>query len=258
MASSFSNRNQVVPKKRLQIPARSHAQPSIHRVVKVGQYRLYAVNTSTLDNESSRHAVDDFQVLKRSALGQLRSNKFRAAFQSIRELVAVAEKDYENGDDLMTTSRQVDQTLQSFTSKAFATPYEGNAARRRIMLGMDALTLQLSSKLAPPYDSIPKRVFLNALRALTVMNEIQQSAGYEIGSTYSAFRILQRLVTGVGIRRKDLGSKAYSNESIQEKDFAMVLNSFSNLGRMDMAHKIVALQERTESAPPLSPVAYSG
>ena len=37
----------------------------------------------------------------------------------------------------------------------------------------------------------------------------------------------------------------------------MVLNAVCFVGRMDMAHKIVALQERTKRAPPLSPVAYS-
>ncbi|CAB9524847.1 Pentatricopeptide repeat-containing protein [Seminavis robusta] len=215
--------------------------------------------------EDDKVVLTDFQAKKLTALEQIRSRKFLAAFQSIRDLVVMAEEEEEE-ETYFRTSRKVDQALQRFTSEAFVAPYEGAAARRRIMLGMDAVALQLSSNLAPPYDTVPKRVYLNALRALTVMNEMQQSAGYggnattSLGadSTYSPFRILQRLVTGVGIRRKEAGScTAYSNESIQEKDFNMVLNSFSNMGRMDMAHKIVALQERTENAPPLSPVGYS-
>jgi pentatricopeptide repeat protein len=35
------------------------------------------------------------------------------------------------------------------------------------------------------------------------------------------------------------------------------LNAVVNAGRMDVAHKVVALQERTPNAPPLTPVTYS-
>lgn len=224
-------------------------------------HRLQSSPASDTDNTSVPGQLDS---KKRQILDMLRSNKLLGAYRMICDFVAAAEGT-ENEDDLREVSREIDQVLRTFTTKAFLAPYSGNNARRRIMLGMDTLALQLSSSLAPPYNTVPKKVFLDALRALTVMNESQQPAvnrgnttlAFGLDSSYSAFRILQRLVTGNGIRRKGATSKTYNNGNIQEKDFNMVLNSFSNIGRMDMAHKIIALQERTENAPPLSPVAYS-
>jgi pentatricopeptide repeat protein len=42
-----------------------------------------------------------------------------------------------------------------------------------------------------------------------------------------------------------------------EKDFNMVLNAYSNTGRMHMARRVMDLQERVVGAAPLSPLAYS-
>ena len=218
---------------------------------------------STTTNQGSGILDEEFQVRKKNAISLLKENKSRKSFLDIRELVTLAEKYAQNQEyDAQTAAQEVDQILQTFTSRMFAPPYRENGARNRIMLGMDAITLQLSSKLPPPYNTVPKIVFVNALRALTGLNEVQQpqsasSSSLSADSSYSAFRILQRLVTGVGIRRKNIQSQRYRNDSLKEQDFNMVLNSFSSTGQMDMAHKIVALQERTEHAPPLSPVAYS-
>jgi len=201
---------------------------------------------------------DEIKWRKKAIMEFIKDNKLQRALQGIQEMVVMVEAET-NPEIKKKASREADQALETFTSRAFQLPFQGNAAQSRVKLGMDALTLQLSSQLAFPYNLVEKRVFLKALGALTGINEVLQhrSALLEYDSSYSSFRILQRLVTGAGIRRKDISKAKYNNGSIQEKDFNMVLNSFSNIGRMDMAHKIIALQERTEHAPPLSPVAYS-
>jgi pentatricopeptide repeat protein len=61
-------------------------------------------------------------------------------------------------------------------------------------------------------------------------------------------------VTGVGVRES---SREDAAPFVTEKEFNEVLNAFANCGRMDMAHRVVALQERTAHAPALSPVTYS-
>ena len=132
---------------------------------------------------------------------------------------------------------------------------------------MEALFLQLSTRgLAAPYNKVPRRTLLDALHALTATvnragassSSTDKSGGSNISlprALYYSFRILQRLVTGVGVRHP--ARKQSSRHHVSEKDFSQVLNAFSNAGQMQMAHKIVALQERTPHAPPVSPVAYS-
>lgn len=216
---------------------------------------------ATFDGKNS-HAQDELNTKKRQILDLLKNNKLLVAYNVLCETVAAAERT-NNRDELFQVSRNIDQIFQAFTKKAFLEPYREQNARRRIMIGMNVLSLQLSSSLATPYNTIPKRVYLDALRAVTVINESQHPAAnrgnttFGNDSSYSAFRILQRLVSGVGVRGRDAKTGKYSNANLQEKDFNMVLNSFSNVGKMEMAHRVVALQERTENAPPLSPVAYS-
>lgn len=243
----------------------ANAQPYPTRLVNGKMTHLLAAaaasSSSTIyESENDNNLLDDeFRVKKRATMELIKSKKLRGAFQNLRDMVASTEGKT-TAESQSKASKEVDKVLEAFTNQAFLPPYQGNAARNRVKLGYDALKLQLSSKMSPPYDHIEKRVYLKALRALTGLNEVQQQPamiGSGFDSDYSSFRVLQRLVTGAGIRRKDSKANQYTNANLQEKDFNMVLNSFSNIGRMDMAHKIVALQERTEGAPPISPVAYS-
>jgi pentatricopeptide repeat protein len=63
------------------------------------------------------------------------------------------------------------------------------------------------------------------------------------------------MCSGVGIQEQK--GNAGVRIGLDERDFAMVLNGFVNIGEMNMAHRVVGLQQRTPHAPPLSPVIYS-
>ena len=141
--------------------------------------------------------------------------------------------------------------------------------------------------LSSPYDTIPQSVCLQALKALNELLMKKRQSNYFIGTnscnkndvenqilgennlfnsqiqqSNTAFRILQRLCTGKGIRfptnnngNKKPPSKVQIN--LDERDFNMVLNGFVNTNQMNKAHRVIALQVRTPHAPPLSPVTYS-
>lgn len=172
--------------------------------------------------------------------------------------VDAAAADEENVRD--AASRLVDEAAAAVTNRAFAPPYGPNALGR-IALGLEVAELQLSSAslLSSPFGTLPRWTWLNALRALTGVagqrprrraRRGPSSSSPDLDPASEAYQILQRLVTGRGVR-------AHSPNQLDERDFSMVLNAFVKTGRMDMAHRIVALQERTDDAPPLSPVAYS-
>jgi len=199
-------------------------------------------------------------------------------------------------------SEAIDEAFQAFYARAFAPILQkggnGNGNRNkfqkrsswhRVALGIELLQLQLGSSdvLAAPYDNLPKGVIVKALAAVTRLQERCQR-DYRVDmadeSTFihpdTAFRLLQRLVTGVGVRNSHQ-SKHFANpkkktisgdddddnrsSSIRSKkvaplyevDFNRVLNIYSSTGKMDMAHRVIALQERTPHAPALSPVTYS-
>jgi pentatricopeptide repeat protein len=203
--------------------------------------------------------MSSMQQKRRNVMSRLRQNDHRGALKGIEGMIDslhdIADKI--NGDckDREALCEVVDNALQPYYSHAFATPFQGRSARRRILMGMEAVQLQLSSgTLEAPYNTIPKRTLLSALKALTGLNKVKQNDIFDVSYNLTdvAYRILQRLVTGVGIRHFNP-----ERMTIHESDFNMVLNAYSNVGRMDMAHRIVALQERTAHAPPLSPVAYS-
>jgi len=59
------------------------------------------------------------------------------------------------------------------------------------------------------------------------------------------------LVTGYGL----VGQSR--NRRVRGREFNMVLNSMVSNGRMDLAHQVVALQERTQFGSPLTAVTYS-
>jgi len=198
-------------------------------------------------------------------------------------------------------SEAIDEAFQAFYARAFAPilPKGGNGNRNkfqkhnswhRVAPGIELLQLQLGSSdvLVAPYHNLPKGVIVQALAAVTRLQERCQRdyhnnyVGMVDESTFihpdTAFRLLQRLVTGVGVRnsnrskhfvnpkkKRSSGKDDNRSSSIRSKkvaplyevDFNRVLNIYSSTGKMDMAHRVVALQERTPHAPALSPVTYS-
>lgn len=203
--------------------------------------------------------IDEIEDWKRYNLDLVRRGNLGAVMESLREMVLLLNNDMD-GDARRYLSQCFDNVVQAFTMHAFAPPF-GNAdsasiSKERIFLGTEALQLQMSSsRLSSPYQLIPRKTLHSGLRALIALNGIQRkvSSRGRTGNNTTlllAFRILQRLITGDGVRTR---KKIY----VQEKDFNMALNAFAEAGRMDMAHQIVALQERSEHAPPLSPVSFS-
>jgi pentatricopeptide repeat protein len=199
-------------------------------------------------------------------------------------------------EERRVVSEIIDETMQAFFARAFNAPYRGIEAWERVGLAIDLLQLQLSSSkvLVAPYDTVPKGVLVRALQAVTGLlegpppryqhqrrshrnqSQQQQKQNKRRISDINpdiAFRILQRLVTGVGMRNYPQKMRRTANDldkadsaqpkkiptaaQLYEVDFNRVLNVYSNLGKMDMAHRVIALQERTPHAPSLSPVTYS-
>ncbi len=187
-----------------------------------------------------------------------------------------------------TVSAAIDQAFRIVTNKAFSNPHQ----LYRVNTGMEALRLQLHSRkynatnavggvsvrlisLQQPYDEIPKGTWLKALRTLTSDDVISPRIPSSTRSikalspkddlqwitpSNAAFRILQRLVKGKGIRTFRRRNRSLHQQSLDERDFNMVLHAYAAhpLNRhMHAAHRVMALQERTLHAPPLSPVAYS-
>ncbi len=175
----------------------------------------------------------------------------------------------------------MDLQFSSSTSKTVAT----NASK------IESKTQHISRKkfkiLSSPYDTIPQSVCLQTLKALNVFLQknsrknteyplIFTSDNPQIQQSNAAFRILQRLCTGNGVRTNSSSviydksnnkspkqsqprSKSPVNVQINldERDFNMVLNGFVNTNQMIQAHRVIALQVRTKHAPPLSPITYS-
>jgi pentatricopeptide repeat protein len=226
--------------------------------------------------------------IKRRALDATRRDDFQGAFGAINELMALterisiqvslsaADKDTDKDEDdraYAHVSQSVDDVVQVFANLAFAPPYFRERDRSRVLLGTDAIRLQVSTRpsstgptstnqsqnqraltLTSPFDRMPKRTYLNAMKALTSLTSFESNS---YATTDLAFRILQRLVTGHGVRQNNNNAHRSYVCTIMEKDFNMVLNAYSNTGRMRMARQVMTLQERTKGAPPLSPVAYS-
>jgi pentatricopeptide repeat protein len=202
------------------------------------------------------NTVKEFQGIRRNVINFLREDDHHGAKEMIRGMIEYLHEanDDVSSDVRMLLSEVVDEAFQSFFVSTFSPPYRGKGARKRVSIGTSGLKLQLSSNvLDSPYNQIPRRTFLSAVKALTGVNESRNSKD-SLSNTDTAFRLLQRLVTGVGVRS---GGNVDCPTKLYESDFNLVLNAYSNLGRMDMAHRVVALQERTPHAPSLSPVTYS-
>eukprot|EP00980_Cylindrotheca_fusiformis_P028766 scaffold22642_cov134-Cylindrotheca_fusiformis.AAC.21 len=210
-----------------------------------------------IDDQSSQYAdsVKEFRGVKRNVVSFLRENDYLGAKEVIRGMTEYMQEANDiSEEERVMLSEVVDETFQLFFSSAFSAPFRGKGVQRRVAIGISTLHLQLSSPvLAAPFNQVPRRTLLSAVKALTGVNESSKHS-YANGLTNAdkAYRILQRLVTGVGVR-----NSSSKPARLYESDFNIVLNAYSNAGRMDMAHRIVALQERTKHAPSLSPVAYS-
>lgn len=116
------------------------------------------------------------------------------------------------------------------------------------------------------HHPVPRSTAIHALKALNNLMKRKYQQNHQIidrqHQANAAFRVLQRLCTGVGlsngsIKRNSVDALPQVRITLDERDFSMVLNGFVNTGQMHMAHRVVALQQRTAHAPPLSPVAYS-
>ncbi|KAL3765145.1 hypothetical protein ACHAWO_004323, partial [Cyclotella atomus] len=157
----------------------------------------------------------------------------------------------------------VNKAFRELTTYSFSYPYD----LEKINLGMNALKLQLNLN-SSLLNAVPRGTWLKALRALT-SNEINSRPSPSIpslsttNSNYNneeyitpadaSFQILQRLITNRGVS----SPKKSQHPSLDERDFNMVLHAYATHNRMTSAHRIMALQQRTPHAPPLSPVAYS-
>jgi pentatricopeptide repeat protein len=234
--------------------------------------------------------LDCFRKVRKAVLEELRQdNNFDGAKVMICGMIeylvdhsSSVSYQSENAEHPLASSERlqisetIDGALQVFFHKAFASPFRGRRDYHRVKLGIDLLNLQLRSMnvLSEPFNTVPKSVIVQALTAVTTLQERQCSSrstyfrnfeqytnDVDSISPQVAFRLLQRLVTGVGIRFSSDGRNTKNKERktyvLYEVDFNRVLNTYSSLGKMNMAHRVVALQERTPHAPSLSPVTYS-
>lgn len=242
-----------------------------------GSRRKSMTNDSSLST-SSNPQLREIYALQQTIMRHIRQQDLSKAYHLLEEMIVLTQamkRDVGTCTSINDASTIIDETIKPLAEMAFSRGGGGKKAANRIALGLDALYLQLSSQadLVPPYNSIPRATWIKALRALTSARGVRQlhlkagdSNGINGSTTTPAdasFGVLQRLITGAGVRRRpispgaDSGTMPNGGSDLDERDFSMVLNAFVSSGRMDMAHRVVALQERTKSAPPLSPVAYS-
>jgi len=217
----------------------------------------YRIPTGSSQSSASfLAAVDKLKKLEIEQNDLLERNKYDQMIPIISEMLhTVAECSGILKKERVDLSLDTDTFIQNLTTQTFAA--HNNRRKHVVLAGVEAIFLQLTTRgLAAPYNTIPRRTLLDALHALTALSnrsENNNNHNSDIDSPrildYS-FRILQRLVTGVGVRQRKL-------TRLSEKDFSQVLKAFCNAGQMEMAHRIVALQERTPHAPAVSPVAYS-
>ena len=186
----------------------------------------------------------ELEDLKSRLVDLVKHQDFSNGLIVLKDLVRCTKSRRLSLSEAESVSAFVDEAFQLYTRAAFASSSSNCQIRQ---LGADAIQLQAtSSSLVAPYNQVLPRTLLYALRALT--SDTSTSPNLD-----AAFRILQRLVTGVGVRNNMNKNRLV----VSEKDFNRVLHAFCHANRLDMAHRIVALQRKTSHAPPLSPVAYS-
>jgi pentatricopeptide repeat protein len=185
------------------------------------------------------------------------NNKLDEALSLIESMLQIMSERSKNlkKEERLEISRSIDASIQTFTDRMFD---KTNTNVQRIWMGVDALTLQQQrypKALILPYNLLPKRSLLLALSALTqaaaTTLDKNEQHHHRKRLLEESYRILQRLVTGVGIRQKQ-----NKKSMVPEKAFMMVLNAHCEYDDdMHMAHRIMALQER--NGPPVTAVAYS-
>ena len=216
-----------------------------------------------VDSTAIRTQLDDWN---RNIHRFIHDGAWDAAIHELRELQQWMDRTIIGGgsgtaflslEERRRLSAQFDAAVQSWIEMALAE----HGTQRQAYFGMQVLHLQgnVSAVLEPPYHLVPKRTLLLALKRLTALPVSTKDAPLEDDNDVddspfhppdAAFRILQRLITGVGVRTR-------TPAVIMEHDFNRVIHAFVQADRLDRAHAVVALQERVTHAPPLSAVTLS-
>ena len=209
------------------------------------------------------------------------ARQFEPAFHVLNRMVQQVKNNRNNTNSLGTSNpccRAVDDAFKIFTHTVLEPQLlqrqpNGASSLQSILLGVHAIHIQLSLSgyVMEPYNKVPHSTLVKALQALTHFNQVHDgntgaaaprnqrpylsTAKDQIPQSYStlSFRILQRLITGVGVRNSTTGRE----QRVHEKDINMVLNTFSNAGQMQICQRILALQLRSNRTPPISPASYS-
>ena len=166
----------------------------------------------------------------------------------------------------------IDDTFRYITDMAFqkteTSSWDGVKVGLKLMelQGMTGIISQMSPEetkteltskhvIPAPYNTIPASTCSRAIQALHNMsrNIAPSSKPQRSLLANAAYRILQRQCTEKDIRP----TPPNIQPQLDERDFNRVLDLFVNIGNMQMTHRVVALQERTQHAPPLSGVTYS-
>jgi pentatricopeptide repeat protein len=161
-------------------------------------------------------------------------------------------------DQKRELSISIDMAVQMITSHTFTSPYND---AQRILSGVQIANTYVTKDfgLTPPYQLVPIKTVLSAIGALTgyvkayakdnpTMSKEDRKEQYQMID--EAYRLLQRLVTGTGIR-------VPNTIFVREAEFTKVLDAICTAGRMDLAERVVTLQDRATNAPPISVIAYS-
>jgi pentatricopeptide repeat protein len=204
-----------------------------------------------------QNLVNQAQNMRMNILEMAKQNDFSSGLREIKQFFSMFESIHDSTLQSEILSI-LDGTMERFAGLAFSSQYPSimSMDRKRVDAGLEALQFQMSS-FPSPYNQVPRPSLLQALRAMSKIiavdkHRLDSSSQWNI-STEVAFRILQRLITGIGVRN----GNGRVQRPLSDRDFNSLLNAVVNAGRMDVAHKIVALQERTPSAPALTPVTYS-
>jgi pentatricopeptide repeat protein len=213
----------------------------------LGDDELFSSSVSL--DEFDNTLVQEALSLQAAAMALVQRDKTERVVGHLLEVIKMLDSRQCDQSTRYQLSEIIETIVQSLCAKTFVK----SAKYSKVLHGVNALQLQLNSsgKLSRPYRGVPKRTLSQALHALSSTNERQLQSASQTRAKL-CFRILQRLITGVGVRQQ----KGQA-DVLHEREINQVLNIFSNSGQMDMAHRIVALQERTRHAPPLSPVSYS-
>jgi pentatricopeptide repeat protein len=195
-------------------------------------------------------AFREIQRLKADLKAELNCGKVDKGVENIKRMLDVCSISLSSRRivDRHELSSMVDSAFLEVYRVSFSPPFNNI---HRIYTGIDAMYLQLSSAvLENPFNTLLRRTLSDALSALAAIQLDRYELDYSRSSSHEAFRILQRLISNVGIRGK-------SSQPLSEKEFAQVLRTHCQGGLMETAERIVSLQERTPRGPPLSPVIYS-